>query len=178
MDSFSIDPTLCVRTDPPAPRTLDQAVVTVPQHLAEASRNILIYLTQILEIPEASNDLDEGPVGETTFTAEELESLEPIDEEEFEPPIPSVIDGVCVNLNPQPDEIMDIIDLRRVGSDRQTYYLAKSIDGKYYWFHAPYAARGRHLRKLISDYRLKYHTETDSRKACDVKKLRSGRVRT
>lgn len=66
-----------------------------------------------------------------TFTAEELETLEPIIEE-VESPIPSIIDGISVDKNPRPKEIKDVIDVRRTGTNRKTYYLTRSIDGIYY----------------------------------------------
>ena len=104
---------------------------------------------------------------------------EVMEESDKEEAIPKNINGIPVNLDPQPEEIKEIIDLTRIGHDRQTYYLGKSIYGKYYWFHSPYAARGRHLRQLIGDYRHKSSMEMDEKPTCDVKKkLRSGRSRT
>jgi hypothetical protein len=110
-----------------------------------------------------------------TFTTNQLEALKPI-VKDAKPLVPNLIDGVCVNLNPQSEEIQNIIDLRRIGPSRRTYCLAKSIDGKYYWFHAPYADRDRQLSR---DYHHKFHMEGDSGKAPGVKKLRNGKtVRT
>jgi hypothetical protein len=59
--------------------------------------------------------------------AEKLETLEPIVEENVESPTPSMIDGICINTDPRSTEMKDVIDLRRVGSYRRTFYLAKSI---------------------------------------------------
>lgn len=41
--------------------------------------------------------------------------------------VPSVIDGICVNASPKSGEIKEIIDLRRIGPNRQTFYLAKLL---------------------------------------------------
>ena len=67
-----------------------------------------------------------------------------------------------------------MIDLRRIGPSRQTFYLARTIDGDYYWFHIPRAERDRHFQQLIGDYRHK--SETDDRRVRDVKKLRNGKT--
>ena len=63
--------------------------------------------------------MDEESTEEMMFTAEELEALEPIAEEDFESP--SFIGGVCINMNPKSKEIRDVID-----------YLAKDTNEKYY----------------------------------------------
>ena len=81
----------------------------------------------------------------------ELEALEPIDEEDLELPAPSIIDGIRVNMNPRSKEIKQVIDLKRDGPNRQTFYLAKAIDGNYYWFHSSYTNRNCRLRRLIRD---------------------------
>lgn len=52
---------------------------------------------------------------EMTFTAEELEALEPIDEEALQPSVPSAIDGISVNMNPRSMEIKEVFDVRRIG---------------------------------------------------------------
>lgn len=67
-----------------APAVLGQSIVTIPEHLAEAGSKILIYLAQILEIPDDAKDLDNKPIEEMIYTMEEMEVLESIDEEEFE----------------------------------------------------------------------------------------------
>ena len=95
-ESSQIDPSLYTATDSAA-RTSGQTIVTVPKHLAEATSKILVYLTQVLEIPEVPKDVDEESTEEMTFTAEELEALEPIDEGNLEPFIPNAIDGIRVN---------------------------------------------------------------------------------
>jgi hypothetical protein len=176
VEPIPIDPSLRTVTNTLAPTTSGQSIVTVPEHLAEASSKILIYLAQILEVPDDPADLDDGPTEETTFTAEELEALEPIDEDEFEPAIPDVINGVYVNKDPQPTEIEEVIDLRRIGPSRQIFYLARSIDGNYYWFHVPRAERDHKLRQLIGDYRHKSRAEADGRKGRGGKKLRNGKT--
>ena len=68
----------------------------------------------------------------TFNTSEEMEALEPIAEGSPESSILNMIDDVCVNKDPRSMEIKDIIDLRRIGSSRKIFYLAKSIDGIYY----------------------------------------------
>jgi len=116
--------------------------------------------------------VDEESTKEMTFTAEELEALEPIDEGNLEPFIPNVID---VNTSAQSKEIKEVIDLRRIGPNRQTFYLAKAIDGSYYRFYSPCTDRNWQLRKLIGDYRHKSRMEVMRRRTHGVKKLRSGR---
>ena len=69
---------------------------------------------------------------ETVFTTEELKALESIDEEIFQPTISSIIDDIYINMNPKSVEIKKIIDLRRIGPNRQMFYLAKAIDRNYY----------------------------------------------
>lgn len=165
-EPLPIDPSLYTTTGPSAPTTLDRTVVTVPEEFAEISSKILIYFAKILEIPETSE--------ETVFTAEELEILEPI-AEEVELSVPSIIGGVCVNKEPQPMEIKEIIDIRRIGPRRQTFYLAITTEGDYYWFHIPRAERDKQLRQLIKDYRHESYAEVEERKARGAKKLRSGK---
>jgi hypothetical protein len=96
-----IDLSLATMMDPPMPSTSGQAVITVPEHLAEATSKALIYLAQIVNTPRVPKDVDESPAGEVTLnTAEEIEALEPIVEEPPGPLTPNIIDGVCVNKNP------------------------------------------------------------------------------
>ena len=126
-----IVPSLYTMTGPSAPATLGQSIVTVPEEFAEASSKLLVYLIRTHEIPEVTN-VDEESTERMTFTAEELEILESITEEEFEPSIPSAIDGVRVNTNPKLGKIKEIIDLRHIGPHRRTFYLARTIGGAYY----------------------------------------------
>ena len=158
-----IDPSLYT-IDPSVPATLGQSIVTVPEEFAEASSKLLIYLIQILEIPEIIEDVDERVTEKMTFTAEELEVLNPIIEEDSESSIPTEIDGVRVNAKPKSREIKEIIDLRRIGFDRQTFYLARTVRGIYYWFHSPYTGRDDRLRKLIGDHRRKSGRKLSARK--------------
>ena len=132
IEPFPIDFSLYTTTDPSASTTFDRIIVTIPEEFAEANSKILIYFARILDIPETSKDSDNELIDEMILIAEEFEVLESIDEEEFESIIPSVIDEIHVNKNPRPMEIKDMIDLRRIGSDRKTFYLARSIDGVYY----------------------------------------------
>lgn len=174
--TIPLDPSLHMMTGPPAPTTSSRTTVTVPEHLAKASSRILIYLAQTLEIPGSAKDWNEEPVEETAFTAEELEALEPVTEDDFESSAPSTINGICVNANPQAAEIEYIIDLRRIRPSRLTFYLAKTIKGNYYWFHSPQADRDRSLRKLIGEFRHESQGKTINTKTSDVRKLRSGRT--
>ena len=151
-----IDPSLYSTANPLPFTTSGQSVVMVPEQLADVSSKILIYLAQVLELPEDPKASDEE---ETTFTAEELEALEPIDEETFEFPVPNVIDGIFVNQDPTSANINDVIDHRRIGPDRKTFYLARTTDGIYYWFHSPHTDRDHQLRRLIGSYRRRYRAE-------------------
>jgi hypothetical protein len=160
----------------PVLQATTETFVKVPQQYAEASSKLLIYLAQVIDLPETLNELDKNAAAEMTFTAEELEALEPVPEDDSL--IPATIDGVCVNVNPRSAEIHEVIDLRRIGPDRQTYYLARTANGKYYWFHSPREDRDRHLCKLIGDCRHKAQAEAEAtrRRTQGVKKLRSGKV--
>jgi hypothetical protein len=158
-EAIPIDPALQQSADPPT-------FVTVPGQYAEASSKLLVYLARVLDIPEMSDQLEDH---EMTFTAEELEVLEPIDEG------PGKIGGTRVNRNPQSKEIKEILDHRRVGPDRQTYYLAKTVDDNYYWFWSNGIDRDRQLRKAIGDYHHKSRVEYGRKRTGDAKKLRSGR---
>jgi hypothetical protein len=173
-EPLPIDPTLVamINTTPPTP---ERTFVTVPEHLAETSSKILIYLAQILDVPGTIEDSDEEPAEELAFTTDELEALEPIDEESFKSPTPSIIDGIRVDANPRTREIKTIIDLRRIGPNRQTFYLAKSNKGSYYWLRSPRASRDLQLNKFIGDYRHKSQTGISERTR-GIKKLRSGRT--
>lgn len=176
VESLPIDPSLRIRTESFTPTISGDRVVTIPEHLVETSRKILIYLTQVLELPGETEDLDNETTEEMVLTADEMEALEPIDEEEFEPITPDDIDGIRVNMSPRSTEIKEIIDLRRIGLDRQTFYLARSVQGTYYWFYSPQAGRDGRLRQLIGDYRRKSRAAAVSRGTHGVKRLRSGKT--
>ena len=152
---FTVDPSLLPMTESLAATTPGQTVVMIPKQFAEASTKLLIHLIQTVKVPETSGELDKETAGEMMFTAGELEALEPILEEGPETSIPNIIDGTCVNGNPKSWEIKDLIDLRRVGSNRKTFYLARSLDGAYYWFHSRRTDRDELLRKFIRDYHCK-----------------------
>lgn len=168
-ESALIDPALGAMTNLQMPSTSDQATVTVPAHLVDVSRKILVYLAQVIEVPEVLEE-------DTNFTTEELEILEPIAEEDPGPTLPSVINGVCVNDSPLSIEIKDVIDLRRIGPSRQIFYLARTIDGDYYWFHIPRSERDHRLQQLIGEYRHKSRMEATERNVRERKELRSGRI--
>src|SRR5437667_12191827 len=90
-----IDPSLVTMASAP-----DQSFVTVPRSLAETSSKILIYLAQVLDVPEIGENPDEESTEEMMFTAEELEALEPINEENFNSATPRVTYGIDVNTDP------------------------------------------------------------------------------
>jgi hypothetical protein len=168
-----IDPALHSSSEFP---TSGLAFVTVPEQSAETSSRILVHFVQILEAAETAEGQNEGIPSEPTFTAEELEALEPIVEEDPKPNLPSIINGICVNIHPRSKEIKEVIDFRRIRPHHQTFYLAKTVNGDYYWFHTPYAACGRCLQKLIGDYRRKLRKEAKGRKTSDIqKRLRKGK---
>lgn len=176
-ETTAVDPSLLMTMDPPMPPTSGQAIVTVPEHLAEATSRLLIHLAQITDTPKVIKTLDEESIGRITFnTAEEEEALRPITEGSPEPPTPSVIDGVYVNESPKSKEIKDILDLRRNGSSRKTFYLARTIGGIYYWFPSRRTYRDPKLHRSIRRYRRKARVEAARRKTHGVKKLRNGRT--
>lgn len=168
-ESASIDPSLTMM-DPSIPPPRNS--VTVPDHLTEVNTKILIYLAKVLKVPK---DLTNESTTGWTFTAEELEALEPVPEEDYALSTPSAIDGICVEPEPQLANIESVIDVKRVGSDRQTFYLAKDTNGGYYWFHPPRAKRDLRLNKLIEDYRHRARADITGRKSRGIKRLRSGR---
>lgn len=168
VESLPIDPSLTIMPG--------RTAIMVPEHLAEDGSRLIIHLLRTMEKSEDVNVIDDNVMKEMTFTAEELEILEPIPEEDFGPPIPSAIDGICVNMNPHPTEIKDVIDFKRTGRERRTFYLAKSSTGSYYWFCSPHTECDDQLAELIKDYRRKSRTENVARKTRGVKKLRSGRT--
>jgi hypothetical protein len=88
----------------------------------------------LLELARSRKTEDADPNEKMIFTAEALEALEPIDEEAFEPNI----GGIPIHTSPNVQEIREIIDLKRTSQDRRTFYLAKPVDGMYYWFHTPH----------------------------------------
>jgi hypothetical protein len=167
MDQTNIDPSLTTMLDPTAPST---SVVTVPSHLVEASGKVLIYLTQVLKISESIKDENEEHANMES-TAEELEELEPIPEEDPEPPIPYIIDGVQVDGSPRPTDVKEIIDLRRVGTNRKTFYLARSVEDIYYWFPARRTYRDPQLHRTIRKYFRKTRAEANRMKKRNTKKI-------
>src|SRR4030095_6039841 len=186
-EPLPIDPSLTI--------TPGSAAVMLPEHLAEDGSKLIIHLLRVLEIPrddEAPNDdptenddpmenddpaenddLTENENVEMTST-EEFEALELIPEEDFES-IPNTINGIRVKRHPHPADIKDVIDFRRVGLDRRSFYLAKSASGNYYWFCSSYMERNLQLGRLIGEYRRRSQS-ADGRRARGVKKLRSGRT--
>src|SRR5947207_1217751 len=117
------------------------------------------------------------PMDKDPFANIPMDQITPldIDTEVSESLDSNVIDGVCVNKYPQSTEIKDVIDLRRIGPNRQTFYLAKDANGKYYWFHPPRTGRDLRLGKLIRDYRSRSRREIPGGTTHGITKLRSGR---
>jgi len=155
--------------DPPMP---PESSSSVPDHLTEINTKILIYLARVLKVPK---DLENESTTKWTFTAEELEALEPISENNYEPPTLSTIDGICVQSDPQLANIQSVLDDKRVGSDRRTFYLAKDLNGGYFWFHPPRAERDLRLNELIGDYRHRSRVEVTGKETRGIKKVRRGR---
>jgi len=176
IEPFPIDPSLYTETGPSAPTTLGRTFVMVPEEFAEVSSKILIYFAKVLDILETPKDMDNGLTKGMVFTTDELETLELIAKEDFELLTPRVIHGICVNQNPQSAKIKDVIDLHHIGPNRQSFYLARTIEGDYYWFHIPHAEHDHQLRQLIGDYHHMSDMEADSKKACSVKRLRNGKT--
>jgi hypothetical protein len=169
-EPLPIDPSLTI--------TQGSTAVMLPEHLAEDGSKLIIHLLRVLELPregENANDEPTEDVDEMTVT-EELEALEPVPEEDFdEASVPSAINGIRVNQHPRPTDIKRIIDFRRAGPDRRSFYLARSLSGSYYWFCSPRAERNLHLGWLIGEYRRRSKAAA-GRKSGDVRKLRSGRT--
>jgi hypothetical protein len=72
-------------------------------------------------------------------------------------------------------EIKDVIDLRRVGTHNKTFYLARTIDGVYYWFPTRRTFHDRRLQKSIRACRRKIQAEANRKKKHGTRKLRYGR---
>lgn len=168
--SIPIDPTLTMMDTTMPPESSSSAI---PDYLTEINTKILIYLAQVLKVPK---NLENESTTKWTFMEEELEALEPISEDNYEPPTPSTIDGICVQSDPQLANIQSVLDDKRVGSDRRTFYLAKDSNGGYYWFHPPRAERDLRLNELIGDYRHRSRVEVTGRETSrGIKKVRRGR---
>ena len=80
----NIDPFLVYTTiGPSAPTTLDRTVVTVPGRIRRGQPVRFLFTSRKFSIfRKPPEDVDERSTEEMTFTAEELEILEPIDEED------------------------------------------------------------------------------------------------
>src|SRR5437016_1382641 len=100
-ESFQINSSLYTATDLAASTTSGQIIITISEHLAEVSSKILVYLIQVLEIPEAPKNVDKESTEGMMFTVEELEALESVTEKNFKSFIPSDINDVHVNANPK-----------------------------------------------------------------------------
>jgi hypothetical protein len=179
-----IDPALDASVFPNTPPT-GYCSVMVPSHLAEATGKILIYLTQILEIPETPQTMEmdtEEPSDEPMFTEQELEQeiadLESIPESDHDPTLPLTIGDIRVTANPRPREIVELIDSKRAGPHRRTFYLARTKTDNYYWFSSPRSERSSRINKLVGDYCYKVRNgRRNSRKVQGgERRLRSGRV--
>jgi len=171
-EPLPIDPSLTIM-----PGT---AAVMLPEHLAEDGKKLIIHLLRILELPEEDENVNDEPIEdiEEMTATEELEALEPIPEENFDKAsVPRTIDGIRVNLYPRPADIKTVVDFRRIGPNRRSFYLARSMSGSYYWVCSPRSSeRNFHLGWLIGEYRRRSKATPVGRKSGDVKKLRSGRT--
>jgi hypothetical protein len=170
--TLPVNPPLTATRNAPAPAISVLSATSILEEITKSNNAVLVCLTRLIERP---NDLNAESTAEPEYTAEELEALEPIPEQDSEPPLADVIDGVLVNPNPQPDDIKEVLDVRRVGQDRKTFYLAKDLDGSYYWFHPPRTDRDEHLSQLIKNYRRDTREEVLGRETYGVKKLRNGK---
>lgn len=177
----NIDPTLAMNATADvitnvamnnAPTLTGHAAVTVPDYLVETSSKILIHLAKVLEIPQ-DNDMEEHPLGELTFTEQELEDLESIPESNHDPSVPKTIDDIRVTSEPRSHQIAEIIDCKRVGIKRQVFYLARTKKENYCWFSCPRTDRDLKLNKLIGDYLYNLRL---GKKTPIGKKLRSGKT--
>ena len=142
-------------------------IVIVSEEFAEINSKILIYFAQTLEILKISEEI--------IFIAGELEALESI-VEEVKSLISNMIGRVCVDKESKLIEIKEVVDNRYFGPSRQTFYLVKTIEGDYYWFHVPRTERDWKLQQLIGDYRHKSHVEVGNRGMDGVRKLCSGKI--
>ena len=106
-------------------------IITVPEEFAEISSKILIYFTQILNIPKIIDNLENGSIEGMIFTTEELENLESIIKE-VESLTSSIIINILININPKSEEIKEIIDFQYINHHHRIFYLARMIDGIYY----------------------------------------------
>lgn len=170
-----IDPSLTTTMNGSAPAIPIQGTTTILEDLVESNKQILLCLTQLLETSRRPIAPDRS-VTEPMFTAEKLEMLASIPEEELEPAIPSIINGLCVNANPRAAEIEYIIDSKRIRPGRQTFFLAKTTRNSYYWFHSPHADRDHSFRELIGEFRRNARDRADQRRTGSVRELRSGRM--
>lgn len=170
----NIDPTLT--TEAPA---IDHSPVTVPTHLVETSRQILIYLAKVLEVPETSQGMNtesrESNDG-ALFTEQELDALESIPESDHDPTLPLTIEDIRVTSDPRPHEIAELIDYKRVGTNRRAFYLARTKRDNYYWFCSPRTERHSTLNKLIGDYCYKIRRPGKEPAQVNERKLRNGRI--
>ena len=115
---LNIDPRLAMNND-----SIPTNLTAVPNHLIEASRNILISLIQTLNIPSEVNK-------EQTDGGEQLEQestdLDSIPESNHDPSHPTIINDIRVTSNPHSRQIESIIDCTRKGPKRQVFYLART----------------------------------------------------
>jgi hypothetical protein len=154
------------------------SAVMVPNHLVEATGRILMYLVQIVEMPEVPQVMDANAneqSGGLMATEQEIAELESIPESDHDPTLPRTIDDIRVTANPRPREIAELIDFKRAGPSRRAFYLARTKADNYYWFSTPRTERSSRLNKLIGDYC--YKARNPGRKVhSSERRLRSGRV--
>lgn len=152
--------------------------VMVPNHLAEATGKILIYLAQALdawEVPQTMDADTNKPSGELTFTEEELTDLDSIPESDHNPSLPLTIDNIQVTGKPRPREIAELINFKQARPNRRAFYLARTKANNYYWFNSPRSERSSGLNKLVGDYCYKRRDAGRKVQGSD-RRLRSGRA--
>jgi hypothetical protein len=146
-------------------------IAAVPNHLVEASRDLLISLIQTLNIPSHTN---KEQTAEERLQ-EEIMELSSIAESNHDPSHPRIVNDLRVTSNPHSNQIESIIDSKRSGSKHQLFYLARTKKGNYYWFCHPQTDQDSKLNRLIGDYQYKIGKKVN-KKSRSRKKLRNGKT--
>ena len=170
---LNVDPTLAMSDVATNNSSTRRSTITVPGHLAETGREILISLVNALDSSNASN-INQQQAGEPKSTETESEGSEDIPELNHDPSLPKTIDDIRVVSAPHADQIAQVIDSKRGGTKRHMFYLAKTTEENYYWFCSPRTDRDLVLNKLIGDYKYKLIVKRGSKKMRVVKRFRNG----
>lgn len=147
----------------------NDSIPTVPNHLVEASRDILISLIQTLNVSSNKEQTTEEQL------QQEIMELDSIPESNHDPSHPRIVNDLHVTSNPHSNQIESIIDSKRSGQKHQLFYLAKTKKGNYYWFCRPQTDQDSRLNRLIGDYQYKIGKKTN-KKSRSRKKLRNGKT--